>query len=48
LVADLLGSWRKAIHGTNYDYEYIAPDTCKITINTAGDYKINYLDQVDE
>ena len=48
LVADLLGSWRKAIHGTNYDYEYISPDTCKITINTAGDYKINYLDQVDE
>ena len=48
LVADLLGSWRKAIHGTNYDYEYIAPDTCKITINTAGDYKINYLDVVDD
>ena len=48
LIADLLGSWRKALHGTNYDYEYIAPDTCKITINTAGDYKINYLDRVDE
>ena len=48
LVADLLGSWRKAIHGANYDYEYIAPDTCKITISTAGDYKINYLDAVDD
>ncbi|MCL2531097.1 MAG: hypothetical protein FWE40_02940 [Oscillospiraceae bacterium] len=46
LVCNLLGGWRKARHGNDYDYEYIAPQTCKVTINTGGDYKVNYLDRV--
>ena len=48
LLADLLGSWKKAVHGTHYDYEYISPNTCKLYINTEGDYKVNYLDRVEK
>jgi hypothetical protein len=45
-TADLVGGWRKAIHPTDYDYEYKTSESAIITINTAGDYKINYLDRI--
>jgi len=48
LNADLVGAWRKAIHGTQYDYEYIASDLVKIIFNQGGNYKVNYLDKVIE
>jgi len=48
VVSDLVGAWRKAIHGSQYDYEYIASDLAKITFNQAGSYKVNYLDKVIE
>jgi len=46
MVADLVGAWRKAVHGSQYDYEYLANDLAKITFNQAGSYKVNYLDKV--
>jgi hypothetical protein len=39
---DLNAKWKKAIHGTDYDYEYNDNETLKITINTSGGYKVNY------
>lgn len=39
---DMKGTWKKAIHGTHYDYEYPNNDLLLVTIYTDGDYKINY------
>ncbi len=48
LRADLVGSWKKALHGTDYDYEYPYTDQVKITFKVSGSYKINYMDSVEE
>lgn len=39
---DMKGTWRKAVHGTDYDYEYPNNDQLTVTIYQSGDYKINY------
>lgn len=38
---DMIGRWKKAVHGTDYDYEY---DNTKLYVSllTDGNYKINY------
>jgi hypothetical protein len=45
LLCDLTGGWRKAKE-VDYDYEYISPEVCKLTIHSNGDYKINYLNRI--
>lgn len=42
LTVDMKGSWRKALHGTDYDYEYPTNNLLSVTLLTNGDYKINY------
>lgn len=42
ITADMLGSWKKAIHGVDYDYEYASNTTLLVDILTDGTYKINY------
>lgn len=42
VTADMRGEWRKAIHGTDYDYAYPNNTRLKIEINADGNYKINY------
>lgn len=42
VVADMKGEWRKAVHGTDYDYAYPNNIRLKIEINVDGNYKINY------
>lgn len=37
------GSWKKAVHGTDYDYEYSGNSTATISVLTSGDYKVNYM-----
>ncbi|KOO49485.1 discoidin domain-containing protein [Viridibacillus arvi] len=39
---DMKGTWKKAVHGTHYDYEYPNNDDLLVTIYADGDYKINY------
>ncbi|MGM7634149.1 hypothetical protein [Bacillus sp. Hm123] len=39
---DMKGTWKKAVHGTDYDYEYPNNDQLTVTIYQSGDYKINY------
>lgn len=39
---DMKGSWKKAIHGTHYDYDYPDNNVLRINIYADGDYKINY------
>ena len=36
------GSWKRAVHGTDYDYGYPFNDTLRIEIKANGDYKVNY------
>ena len=43
VIADMKGEWRKAVHGTDYDYAYPNNTTLKIEINADGNYKINYV-----
>lgn len=38
---DMNGSWKRALHGTDYDYAY-NNNTLTVDILTNGDYKINY------
>jgi hypothetical protein len=38
-----LGSWNKAVHGTDYTYGYPANDILRVNILADGDYKINYV-----
>jgi hypothetical protein len=40
---DILGKWKKAVHGTEYDYEY-SNDNLKVSLLSDGSYKINYQD----
>ena len=42
VIADMKGEWRKAVHGTDYDYAYPNNTILKIEINADGNYKINY------
>ncbi|MGE7624631.1 hypothetical protein ACQKMD_16715 [Viridibacillus sp. NPDC096237] len=39
---DMKGTWKKAVHGKDYDYEYPNNDELLVTIFSNGDYKINY------
>ena len=43
VTADMRGEWRKAVHGTDYDYAYPNNTALKIEINADGNYKINYV-----
>ena len=43
VTADMRGEWRKAVHGTDYDYAYPNNTILKIEINADGNYKINYV-----
>lgn len=36
------GSWKRAVHGADYDYGYPFNDTLRIEIKANGDYKVNY------
>lgn len=40
---DLTGKWKKAIHATDYDYEY-DNEHIYVTFNTDGSYKVNYAE----
>ena len=42
ITADMKGSWRMPIPGTDYFYEYPLNDILRINFNTDGSYKINY------
>lgn len=42
VTADLRGEWRRAIHGTDYDYCYPSNDTLRVELLSDGNYKINY------
>lgn len=37
------GSWKKAVHGRDYDYEYSGNSTATFSVLTTGDYKINFM-----
>ncbi|MGE7624634.1 SPRY domain-containing protein [Viridibacillus sp. NPDC096237] len=39
---DMKGTWKKAVHGKDYDYEYPNNDELQVIIYADGDYKINY------
>lgn len=43
VTADMRGEWRKAVHGTDYDYAYPNNTVLKIEINADGNYKVNYV-----
>ena len=42
ITADMKGSWRMPMPGTDYFYEYPLNDVLRINLNTDGSYKINY------
>lgn len=44
VTADMLGSWKRAMHGKDYDYEYSSNTALIVNILTDGTYKINYGD----
>ena len=43
VTADMRGEWRKAVHGTDYDYVYPNNATLKVELSADGNYKINYV-----
>lgn len=43
VTADMRGEWRKAIHGTDYDYAYPNNKALKVELYADGNYKINYV-----
>lgn len=45
-VADLTGSWKRFTE-SQATYEYIATDQVKVTFFEGGNYKVNYLDQLN-
>lgn len=47
ITANMLGSWDKAVHGTDYKYGYPANDLLSVNLLTDGDYKINYANPED-
>ncbi len=42
LTVDAKGTWRKAVNGTDYRYDYTGNTEVTVTALTAGDYKVNY------
>ena len=42
LTVDMQGTWKKAIHGTDYTYGYNANTNLNVKLLTDGSYKINY------
>ena len=42
LTVDMKGTWKKAIHGTDYTYVYTSNTNLRVNLLTAGSYKINY------
>lgn len=42
VTADMKGEWRKAVHGTDYDYAYPNNTVLKVELDSDGNYKINY------
>lgn len=42
LQADISGYWKRAAHGTDYDYEYLSTTKARYSIYGDGTYKINY------
>lgn len=40
-VVDMKGTWKAAIHGLHYDYEYPDNQTALVTLYVDGDFKIN-------
>ena len=42
VTADMRGEWRKAVHGTDYDYSYPNNEVLKVELFADGNYKINY------
>lgn len=43
LTVDANGAWKKAIHGTDYDYIYDENSNAVFSVLTAGDYKVNFM-----
>ena len=43
VIVDMKGEWRKAIHGTDYDYAYPNNEILRVELFTDGNYKINYV-----
>lgn len=43
ITVDANGAWKKAIHGTDYDYLYDENSNAVFSVLTAGDYKINFM-----
>lgn len=42
LTVELVGTWRAAIHGKDFDYEYSDTETLNVWLYSSGDFKINY------
>ena len=42
LTVDMKGTWKKAIHNTDYTYGYTSNTNLRVNLLTAGSYKINY------
>jgi hypothetical protein len=42
LTVDMKGKWRKAVHGTDYDYAYTSNTNLKVQLFANGNYKINH------
>ncbi|WP_145052444.1 DUF1565 domain-containing protein [Paenibacillus xylanexedens] len=41
---DMRGRWKKAVHGTDYDYAYPTNSSLQVSLLSDGSYKINYAD----
>lgn len=42
MQVDMKGSWKRAVHGTDYDYAYTGNRLLTVSLKTNGTYKINY------
>lgn len=42
MQVDMRGTWKKAVHGTDYNYEYVTNTQLLVSLLTDGTYKINY------
>lgn len=42
LTVELVGTWRAAVHGKDFDYEYSDTETLNVWLYSSGDFKINY------
>ncbi|WP_276918478.1 hypothetical protein [Aneurinibacillus aneurinilyticus] len=43
MEVNMRGKWVKAIHGTDYNYEYDGVDKLQVHILSDGDYKLNHV-----